>query len=37
MASITSWIYDKPLRGDYTFTHDELAKNDIYTLKQRFK
>lgn len=26
MASIASWIYDKPLRGNYTFTHDEVAK-----------
>ena len=25
MASIASWIYDKPLRGNYTFTHDEVA------------
>ena len=24
MASIASWIYDKPLRGNYTFTHDEV-------------
>ena len=26
MASIASWIYDKPLRGNYTFTHDEVAQ-----------
>ena len=26
MSSIASWIYDKPLRGDYTFTHDELVQ-----------
>ena len=26
MASIASWIYDKPLRGNYTFTHDEVAR-----------
>ena len=25
MASIANWIYDKPLRGNYTFTHDEVA------------
>ena len=26
MASIASWIYDKPLRGNYTFSHDEVAQ-----------
>ena len=26
MASIASWIYDKPFRGNYTFTHDEVAQ-----------
>lgn len=26
MASIASWIYDKSLRGNYTFTHDEVAQ-----------
>ena len=26
MVSIASWIYDKPLRGNYTFTHDEVAQ-----------
>ena len=26
MASIASWIYDKPLRGNYTFTHDEVSQ-----------
>lgn len=26
MASIASWIYDKPLRGNYTFTHNEVAQ-----------
>lgn len=26
MASIASWIYDKPLRGRYTFTHDEVVR-----------
>lgn len=25
MASIASWIYDKPFRGRYTFTHDEVV------------
>lgn len=26
MASIANWIYDKPLRGNYTFTHDEVKQ-----------
>ena len=26
MASIASWISDKPFRGNYTFTHDEVAQ-----------
>ncbi len=26
MASVASWIYDKLLRGNYTFTHDEVAQ-----------
>ena len=26
MASIAGWIYDKPFRGNYTFTHDEVVK-----------
>ena len=25
MASVASWIYDKSFRGNYTFTHDEVA------------
>ena len=27
MASIANWIYDKPLRGNYTFTHDEVKQS----------
>ena len=26
MASIAGWIYDKPLRGNYTFTHKEVVE-----------
>ncbi len=26
MASIASWIYDKSLRGNYTFTHNEVVQ-----------
>lgn len=26
MASIASWIYDKSLRGNYTFTHNEVTQ-----------
>ena len=25
MASIAGWIYDKPLRGNYTFTHEDVV------------